>query len=140
MKNTVYSDGVSFQKPRMTAPTNCGNSPRQELLLELTSAFSAHNIQAINTAFFSDQMIWKLAGSHSLLGKQSVLDNYKQVWPAGIEELLIQHIITHGKTASVNGELMMKGGSRLFFCDIYVFSSAGNKSPISEITSYRVRH
>lgn len=135
---TDFTDISPNSKLKVTIPNSCGNAPRQEILLVLTSAFAAHDAEAIDAALISDQVTWELAGSHSMLGKQTLLDHFQQVWPAGIEELIIRHIITHGKTASVNGELVMKDGSLLSFCDVYVFSSASNKGKISGITSYRV--
>ncbi|WP_077212476.1 hypothetical protein [Bacillus dakarensis] len=55
-----------------------------------------------------------------------------------ISQIEILNIITHGKTASVNGTVKFEDDNIYSFCNMYTFVSAG-KNTVKEITSYVIK-
>ena len=47
-------------------------------------------------------------------------------------------MITHGKFASINGLISLANGTKVDFCDVYMFSNTERCEKVKEITSYRV--
>ncbi len=81
---------------------------------------------------------WDIPGDRYVQGKEAFASALKEMKNEGKTKVEIEHVITHGKTAAVNGTVLYENGMSHAFCDIYVFS--GFKNPkVKEITSYVVR-
>ncbi|WP_261129721.1 nuclear transport factor 2 family protein [Bacillus sp. Marseille-Q3570] len=116
-------------------PEECGNSPKKEFLKKFNIAF-AENDRAFILENIADDFHWNKIGDRQLKGKEAVEKTLYQMADANITELHIFNIITHGRSASVNGELVFENKKRVAFCDVCMFNGAGKNSKIREITSY----
>ncbi|WP_461177992.1 nuclear transport factor 2 family protein [Virgibacillus ainsalahensis] len=117
---------------------DCGNSPRKKLLQEFNIAFVKNDTDFIIN-HIADDINWNMIGDKMIHGNKQFNDMMKQMEDRKINEIHIKNIITHGKTAAVNGSLDVEGMGNYDFCDIYNFSSAGKNSKIKEITSYIIK-
>ncbi len=88
--------------------------------------------------WLSESIIWNIPGQKQVVYKENVLENTSDFWNENPLELHIVHMISHGKTASINGQVKISSGKVLAFCDVYEFVSAGRSSKIKEMTSYRI--
>ncbi|MFH5831965.1 nuclear transport factor 2 family protein [Halalkalibaculum sp. DA3122] len=78
---------------------------------------------------------WEIVGDQIVEGRKAFAKALKAMEADEPMELTIHHMITHGKEASVNGEMKTAAGQVYAFCDVYKFS--GFKNPkITEMTSY----
>ncbi|MGA7396534.1 MAG: nuclear transport factor 2 family protein [Solirubrobacterales bacterium] len=121
---------------KVTVKEECGNAPRKTVLRDFNVALASANVDDV-LKWVSDDITWKLVGNQVVEGKPAFEkalggSNMK------VAELVIENIITHGKTAAVDGELELENGFRLSFCDIYRFTSAGRQAKINQITAYVV--
>lgn len=95
-----------------------------------------------DTAFIVDNVTnditWNVMGDQSISGKEDFEKALQQMEQDEPMELTIKNIITHGKSAAVDGVMTIPGGDKQYaFCDVYTFS--GFKEPkIKEMTSYVV--
>lgn len=108
----------------------------QELLENFNKAFARSDSDFIldNVA---DDITWTIIGDKTVEGKEAFSEALKKMVVDEPMDLTINHIITHGKAASVNGEMKASGGVVYAFCDVYKFS--GFKNPkITEMTSYAI--
>ncbi|MFH5831933.1 nuclear transport factor 2 family protein [Halalkalibaculum sp. DA3122] len=106
----------------------------QKLLEEINEAFARNDLDFI-IEHVTDTIRWEIVGDMIVEGKEAFAKALKEMQADEPMELTIHHIITHGKAASVNGEMKTAGGERYAFCDVYKFS--GFKNPrITEMTSY----
>lgn len=106
----------------------------QELLEEINKAFARNDSDFI-IEHVTDTIRWEIVGDQTVEGKEAFAQTLKAMAADEPMELTIHHIITHGKEASVNGEMKTTGGEVYAFCDVYKFS--GFKNPkITEMTSY----
>lgn len=116
------------------------NNPKVEFLRKFNDAFIKPDIPFIVESL-TDDVEWTMMGDRTFNGKAEVKAFFDQM--DGCQELLesnIHSIITHGKSAAVNGDMKMKenGETRSYgFCDVYEFN--GFKNPrIKKLTSYMV--
>ncbi|SHO60821.1 hypothetical protein [Algoriphagus zhangzhouensis] len=115
-------------------PSDCGNSPKNKLIADLTIAFVGYELNKVEP-FLDEDIQWTLVGDITIDGKKEFLESLSQMISNPASELEIFQIVTHGKSAAVNGKMKMKDGSQYGFADFYIFSSASFKK-VKSITSY----
>ncbi len=113
---------------------DCGNSPKNIFLKDLTIAFASGDVEFILEKVVDD-IRWNRVGERLLLGKEDFAEALEQLKADPVVELAIHHVAAHGKAGAVNGEAKLKSGKRRAFCDVYEFGSAKGNS-VKEITSY----
>ena len=117
---------------------NCGNSPKKELLKDLTIAHAKHDIDFC-LDWLTDDVVWDMIGDQSIQGKRDVEKILKQWKDHKVQHLRIQNIITHGDTGSVNGTITFSDQQSVAFCHVYNFRGFGKKAKIKTITSYMIQ-
>lgn len=119
---------------KVDAPEDCGNSPRKAMLLDFNVALASGDVDRV-LDHVSEKIEWKLVGDQRVSGK-AAFRMALQGSSMKVARLRISNIITHGKSAAVDGELELVNDFRLCFCDIYRFTGTGPKARIKEITAY----
>lgn len=121
---------------RVEVKSDFESSPRKLILRDFNVALASADVETV-LGWVSDDITWKLVGNQVVEGKEEF---QKALGGSNmrVAELVIENIITHGKTAAVDGELELENGFRLSFCDIYRFKSAGSQAKIDRITAYVV--
>lgn len=117
---------------------NCENSPRKGMLRDLNTAFARNDANEV-LAQLADDVQWRMVGDRTFQGKEAVEEALRSM--AGDQpatELRIDHILTHGREAALDGVLTFESGRQIAFCDIYVFSSTSKSARIREMNSYAV--
>ena len=117
--------------------TECGNAPKKELIKDLTIYFASYDIHKV-TEYLSDDVSWTLVGDEPIAGKEHFVAALHEMSHNKAVELTINSIITHGKEAAINGEMIMEDGNKFGFSDFYEFSSAGS-SIVKSIVSYVIQ-
>lgn len=116
---------------KVTINEDCGNSPKNIFVEELTIAFAKGDAKFI-LSHITDDVRWDTIGDQVREGKHDVAN-------AGIEtpasELIIHHVATHGKTGMVDGRIKLEGGKTHAFCHVFEFSNTKGTS-VKEIISY----
>ena len=115
---------------------DCGNSPKNIFVQELTIAFARGNSKFILKSV-TDDISWNVVGDALIQGKDDFAEALKERTSSPAEELTIHHIATHGKTGAVDGTVKFKNGKTHAFCDVYEFSNSKGSS-VKEIASYRI--
>lgn len=121
---------------RIICADDCGNAPRKALLRDFNVAFAHNDAEAVLEPL-SDEIVWTMVGDRTIRGKDAVARALAEM--AGEKpalELRIDHIITHGTDAALDGVISFEGSRRIAFCDVYVFSSHAKSARINEMTSY----
>lgn len=113
---------------------DCGNSPKNIFLKELTAAFAKGDSKYI-LAHVTDDIHWNILGYGFIEGKDDFADALKQMKNIKVKVVTIHHIATHGKSGFVNGTTQLNDGKSSTFCDVYEFSNTKG-SAVKEITSY----
>ncbi|MDO6436108.1 nuclear transport factor 2 family protein [Cyclobacterium sp. 1_MG-2023] len=121
---------------KLTIAPDCGNSPKKAFLKTFNESFASGNATFI-CSHVSEDIVWKIHGDKTIKGKQKFTKEIHAMKHNIADELIIHSIITHGKEASVNGEIKMKNFIYAF-CDVYRFTSAAS-SQIIEIQSYVIQ-
>ena len=124
-----------YEGTKFISPRDCGNSPKIIRLNELNEAFLRRDWTFIEENLDVD-IQWLIIGMKQIEGKTNVRDQLETFRNEEITEIRIKNTITHGKVGSVNGTLIMDKGRNIDFCNMYTFSSAGNKAKMKEMTSY----
>lgn len=109
-------------------------SERAELLKKFNKAFATSDIEYILNQF-SDNIRWEMIGEFVLEGKEAVRDSLEEMVCEEHHELTIDHIITHGREAAVDGIIKTADGKTIAFCDMYRFSGFKN-AKITLLRSY----
>lgn len=110
-----------------------GNSPKKSLLKQFNIAFAEGNVKFI-IANVTDDIVWQIVGANTIRGRADFSVALKKIKYEDNAEVTVHKMITHGKEAAVNGEIVMTNGKRYAFCDFYDFR--GNV--IKAITSYNI--
>jgi len=122
---------------KLNIRTSCENAPKKELIKDLTILFAAYDIpQAMQ--YLEDDVIWTLVGDEPIVGKEPFAAALMEMAHNKATELTIHSIVTHGKEAAINGEMVMGDGKVFGFADFYEFTSAKG-SKVRSITSYVVQ-
>lgn len=114
---------------------DCGNAPKKALLRDFHVAFAEYDESFILESV-ADDIQWRVIGDVEVQGKEELIRMLEQMQEEETAELIIDNIITHGNTASVNGSAKMANGEAYAFCDVYRFSGYGKNAKIKEMTSY----
>lgn len=108
----------------------------QQFLEDLNKAFARSDTDYI-LRHVTDDIKWEVKGDFSIKGKEAFKQELKKMESPEPFELTIHNIITHGRSAAVDGTMTIPDGKVYAFCDLYKFS--GLKYPkISEMVSYVV--
>jgi limonene-1,2-epoxide hydrolase len=115
---------------------DCGNSPKNIFVQELTIAFAKGDLRFILDKV-TDDVRWTIVGDSLIEGKEKIMEMLEQMKNDKAEELTIQHIATHGNAGAVDGKMKFKNGKTVAYCNVYEFSNAKGTS-VKEITSYEI--
>lgn len=106
---------------KISYPGDCGNSPRKCFLIELHRAYAEGNFELLVESAHAD-IIWCLAGQWRVEGRADYEAALRKRRAEPVDELIIEHVITHGREAAVSGRYRM-ADNWYCFADIYVFTS-----------------
>ena len=118
---------------RIQVAAQCGNSPKNQLVLDLTIAFAKADEARIR-ALVSDDICWHRVGAQDVDGAERFIRTVTRYGPAS--ELTIDHVISHGKAAAVDGTVRFADSRLRAFCHVFEFSNAKGTS-VSSITTYQ---
>ena len=113
---------------------DCGNSPKNIFVQDLTIAFAKGDSKFI-LSNATDDIRWNIIGEQLIEGKDQFAEALNKTKKDPVEVLTIRHIATHGKAGAVDGTLRLENGRLRAFCNVYEFSNSKGTA-IKEITSY----
>ena len=114
---------------------DCGNSPKNQLVENLTIALLTGKLQT-QSEIVTDDSEWTIVGGKSLSGRKAMLVEMEAVRGRSILKLSIDHAITHGKAGAVNGEGQYES-SKEGFCFVFEFANIKGTT-LRQITSYQL--
>jgi hypothetical protein len=112
---------------------NCGNSPKNQLLQELTVAMALADVERLSDLVTADVQ-WTQMGRMPVSGSQSVCRALARLGRA--TALKIDHVISHGSSGAVDGVVVFRRKRRAF-CHVFDFASAKGTG-VSGITTYSI--
>ncbi|TVT29288.1 hypothetical protein FO441_03115 [Salinicoccus cyprini] len=128
----------SRNRMKLIIPKGCDNAPRKQIVIDFTSALLEPNHE-IAEAYAHDSVVWyQLKVERIIEGRRSLITALHDENTVTIDCLEIYQVITHGKSASINGLISYADGARINFCDVYVFSNGAKSGKVKEIRSYRL--
>lgn len=129
----------NFQnKMKLIIPKGCDNAPRKQIVIDFTVAMLKQNYEIIEE-YADESIIWyQLKHNKKIEGRDSLMTTLQGENINPIHYLEIYQVITHGKSASINGVISLVNGTKIDFCDVYMFSNAGRSGKVKEIKSYRL--
>ena len=122
---------------KLNIKADCGNSPKKKLIKNLTVWFASYAIQEV-LPYLDRDVKWILEGDVPIVGKERFAAALGQMSQNKAAKLNIYSILTHGKEAAVNGEMVMEDGAIYAFADFYEFNSA-KSIRVKSITSYVIQ-
>lgn len=105
---------------RITSHADCGNSPKNLLLQELTIAIACADKQGI-AALVTNDVRWLPAGGEAVAGAAAVCEAITREGAAA--SVTIDHVLSHGKAGAVDGVIVYGKASRAF-CHVFEFATA----------------
>lgn len=115
--------------------SDCGNSPKNQLVEDLTIALITGQLQ-LHTDLVIKDVQWTMVGEKALFGRAAVMAEMETIQSRSILKVKIDHAITHGKAGAVHGEVWYEG-TREGFCFFYEFANIKGTS-VRQITSYQL--
>lgn len=123
------------------APESCGNAPRKQFLKDFNTAFAQGDVDTILEGVTED-IHWITFGEINVRGRDEFADALRTLCENGDggaeDEWIIKTIITHGNTASCDGEIQFGSGDAYAFCDVYEFDGYDKNARIQEMRSYAI--
>lgn len=121
---------------RVIIGEDCGNSPKNIFVQELTIALASGDLKsALNSV--TDDIRWNIVGDKVIQGKDLFAKALEAKKKDKAVELTIHHVATHGKAGAVNGTTKFKNKNTQAFCYVYEFRDTKGSS-VKEITSYGI--
>lgn len=121
---------------RVFTSPDCGNSPKNKFIEKITIAFGTGDIETILGSVTAD-IRYDRAGGSCVVGIENFARELERLKEDEVEELVIQHVLTHGKAGAANGIKKLKNGTTFGFCNVFEFDGAKG-ARIRGITSYLV--
>ena len=115
---------------RINGSDDCGNSPKNKLVQQLSFALTLGDIAMLLDSV-TDDIYWEIVGERSIHGKDGLTKALGRV------ELTIEHVLTHGRVGAVNGTAIFSNSNARSFCDVYEFNGAKG-TLVKSIASYRI--
>jgi hypothetical protein len=109
----------------------CGNSPKNRLLQELVIAMARADLGEIE-ALVSQEVRWLVPGNKPVVGAKAFCKAVTRHGPA--TRLALAHVVSHGRSGTVDGVVEFGGKSRAF-CHVFEFGSAKG-TDVKSITTY----
>lgn len=119
---------------KINVSADCGNSPKNIFLKELTIAIGKGDAKFCSTKV-TDDVFWNFVGSKTFQGKTAFAEKIKELSLDKALEITLYHISSHGISGSVNGVIKLESGRIFAFCDVFRFNNTKGEK-IKEITSY----
>lgn len=118
---------------KIKARTDCGNSPKNLLLQNLTIAIAKGDVSRIEE-FVKEDVDWEPVGRKPVSGVDAFCKSVTRYGPA--TKLVVDQVISHGRSGAVNGVVEF-GEKRRAFCYIFEFSNAKG-TEVKTIKSFSV--
>ncbi len=110
-------------------------SERSDLLQKFNKAFATCDFEFILEQV-TDDICWVIIGQQKVEGKEAFEEALKAMLTGDEITITIDHNITHGKEAVLNGTVHNPGQNKTYaFCDIYDFDGLKD-ARIKKLTSY----
>ncbi len=123
---------------KLIIPKGCDNAPRKQIVIDFTLAILKQQPEIIKE-YADESVIWyQLKDSKKVEGQSSLINILQDENKDLIDCLEIYQVITHGKFASINGVILLTNGTKIDFCDVYMFSNTARSGKVKEIKSYRL--
>lgn len=128
----------SSNEMKLLVPKGCDNAPRKQIVIDFTVAILKQQNEIIKE-FADEAIIWyQLKDNKKIEGLSSFITILQKENIDIVDCLEIYQVITHGKFASINGVISLANGTKINFCDVYMFSSTAKSGKVKEIKSYRL--
>ncbi|WP_229717801.1 hypothetical protein [Thalassobacillus devorans] len=123
---------------KLIIPKGCDNAPRKQLVIDFTVSILKQQNEIIEE-YANESIIWyQLKDNKKVEGQCSLISTLQEENNHIVDCLEIYQVITHGKFASINGVITLANGTKIDFCDVYMFSNTGRSGKVQEIKSYRL--
>lgn len=122
--------------PKINRSDDCGNSPKNKFIEELSIAFITGDIGFIEKSI-TEAAKWKIIGRTIINGKVNIINEISNNKEVKINELSISHVVTHGKSWAVNGFLKLSDKTLADFCMFFEFTGAKGDL-VKEINTYLI--
>lgn len=116
---------------------DCGNAPKKMFVRDFIIA-AVNADQSFLDKNSTEDMQWSVIGGPHVEGKKSVLAALMQSRGGTVAELIIRTIVTHGYDGVAEGQLKLKDGQKIAFCDVFRFRASTNNAPVKAITTYAI--
>jgi hypothetical protein len=118
---------------KLELSADCGNSPKNQLLQELTVAIARADAERILELVTKD-VRWTPVGRKPVAGARSVSRALVRLGPA--TSLEVGHVVSHGRSGAVDG-IVAFGKKKRSFCHVFEFGSAKG-ADVEAITTYSI--
>ena len=113
--------------------SDCGNSPKQKLLEDMSVALAGADAGLIDSLAVPE-LVWLHIGKKPVEGQDAVLSAIRKSRPA--TEVVIERVVSHGRAGAVNG-IITRGSKRTAFCHMFEFNNAKG-THVKSISTYSV--
>ena len=128
----------SSDEMKIIIPKGCDNAPRKQIVIDFTVATLKQQNKIIEE-YADESIVWfQLKDNKKIESLSSLITILQDENKDIIETLEVYQVITHGKYASINGVISLANGTKVDFCDVYMFSNTAKSGKVKEIKSYRL--
>ncbi|WP_295810476.1 nuclear transport factor 2 family protein [uncultured Nitratireductor sp.] len=117
----------------ITGSKDCGNSPKNQLVQDVSVALAAGDAETLSKLLV-ENAVWEIAGERTFEGRDAIIAASAQT---RVRALTVDHAISHGRTGAANGRLDLENGRKIAFCDVQDFANAKGTS-VLRVSTLRV--
>lgn len=121
---------------KVITEVDCGNSPKKQYILDFNIAFAKSDIETVLN-MFDEKAVWDMVGDKTVTGIEDIKNYLLSMELTQAKELVLDNIISHGKTCSANGTIIY-GKNKIAFCDVYTFCSHSKDAKVVRLKSYAI--
>ena len=115
---------------------DCGNSPKNTLLEDLTIALAKRDTRFL-MGVLTEDVRWNVVGRRVVEGRRALVEAIDESGRRDtVAKIAIAHVVSHGRAGAVDGTMQIAKRT-VAFCNIYDFGSAKGTT-VKTITTYAI--
>lgn len=124
---------------KISVSQDCGNAPQKQFIKDFNIAFAQDETAKV-LDLVTDDVRWEIVGDKVFQGKIKLTPALKKMATGGPKatELVIENIVGNGDRCAANGTMKFDDGSKLAFCDMYIFASDAPDAKLKELISFAI--
>jgi hypothetical protein len=115
---------------------HCGNAPKMERVIDLTTALAQKDAELVKSHVRED-FVWKTIGTEEVISFENLSQELAK--KPSVAVLKVENALSHGNGAMCEGILTFEDGNSFYFCTVVKFVNTAKNALVKQAHTYFVQ-